>query len=161
MHSMCLWLLGSAAVFNISNDLTTLQASGIKIGSISGIGQPYKDGMLMNEMLNDACYVAQTCDAVALTGDDVAIEVEKVLLAGSSKRMISEAEVMENLMKRRRFFVTQTRFMCIGPMLAELEDCIYIYAGCDFPMILRPEGEHHILVGEAYGESRIEFLVFH
>jgi hypothetical protein len=59
---------------------------------------------------------------------------------------------LDNRMPGRRFFRSgdDVGKMGIGPAHIKLEDQICLLMGCDIPIILRSEGDHFLLVGEAY-----------
>lgn len=89
--------------------------------------------------------------------------IERVLCAGSAGEK-TVAQVVQNIMPLRRFFVTKgERYMGIGPASLKLGDKVYVLAGCNFPLVLREildengdrNGEFE-LIGEAYGTSMIE-----
>lgn len=63
-----------------------------------------------------------------------------------------EDETIRNIMDKRRFFVTTDGHLCVGPAITQPGDRIHIIAGCNFPIVLRPDGESEGLVGEAYGK---------
>lgn len=81
--------------------------------------------------------------------DQVAI----VLAAGTPSGTMGD--IIRNVMRRRRFLVTETSRLGIGPSRAAKGDCIFIIAGCNYPMILRKQDEEnqYALVGEAYSKS--------
>ncbi|TGO61471.1 hypothetical protein BCON_0027g00600 [Botryotinia convoluta] len=53
-------------------------------------------------------------------------------------------------MNRRRFIVSDTGIIGLGPWNCYKNDLICILPGCRFPVILRKTDNHYILVGEAY-----------
>jgi hypothetical protein len=59
---------------------------------------------------------------------------------------------LDNRMFGRRFFSSGDALgmMGMGPTQVELGDHICLLMGCDIPIILRSEGHHFVLVGEAY-----------
>jgi hypothetical protein len=63
--------------------------------------------------------------------------------------------VIENIMRSRRFFITNGGHLSIGPSKLQIGDVISIIAGCNFPMVLRAVGSYFNLVGEAYGKIYI------
>jgi hypothetical protein len=67
----------------------------------------------------------------------------------------SQRAVIRNVMRRRRFFVTEKGRLGIGPGDAEKGDCVVVIGGCNYPMVLRKEvggRNEYGLVGEAYGK---------
>jgi len=87
-----------------------------------------------------------------VTNDDLKV----ILRAGGfadPSTLRPEDQVIENIMRRRSFFVTTSGRLGIGPSDTRQGDDIAILAGCNFPMVLRPgDSSHHIVVGEAYGK---------
>ena len=59
--------------------------------------------------------------------------------------------VLDNRMAGRRFFRSgdAVGMMGMGPARTQLGDHICLLMGCDIPILLRSEGDHFILVGEA------------
>jgi hypothetical protein len=59
---------------------------------------------------------------------------------------------LDNRMSGRRFFTSgdTLSIMGLGPARAKLGDHICLLMGCDIPILLRSEGDHFVLVGEAY-----------
>ncbi|KAM0310013.1 hypothetical protein ACHAO8_008489 [Botrytis cinerea] len=53
-------------------------------------------------------------------------------------------------MNRRRFIVSDTGIIGLGPWNCSKNDVICVLPGCRFPVILRKTDNHYILVGEAY-----------
>ncbi|PTB74979.1 hypothetical protein M440DRAFT_1439608 [Trichoderma longibrachiatum ATCC 18648] len=81
-------------------------------------------------------------------------ELKRILTAGSlidPNSLRTDSQVIENVMRLRRCFVTRGGHFCIGPSKTQPGDVLSILAGCNFPMILRPIDNFFHLVGEAYG----------
>jgi hypothetical protein len=81
------------------------------------------------------------------------------LKSGEKHRQLA---VIRNVMKRRRFFVTENGRLGIGPSDAEKGDCVVVIGGCNYPMVLRKEvgrRNDYGLVGEAYGRFQ-NWLVY-
>ncbi|KAJ8058806.1 hypothetical protein OCU04_011794 [Sclerotinia nivalis] len=53
-------------------------------------------------------------------------------------------------MNRRRFLISNTGIIGLGPWDSSQDDLICILPGCRFPVILRKIDDHYILMGEAY-----------
>lgn len=54
----------------------------------------------------------------------------------------------------RRFFVTATGTMGMGPLATKAEDLICALFGSEAPFILRPLGHYYELIGDAYARAR-------
>jgi hypothetical protein len=54
------------------------------------------------------------------------------------------------MMNRRRSIISTTGIVGLVPIECAKDDLICVLPGCRFPVILRPQGNHHILIGEAY-----------
>jgi hypothetical protein len=52
--------------------------------------------------------------------------------------------------RRRRFFISDSNLIGMGPESAESGDIICILLGCSVPVVLRPQNGHYIFLGEAY-----------
>lgn len=65
-----------------------------------------------------------------------------------SKSWISRST---QIIRGRRFFISESGLAGMCPSSAESGDIICILSGCFVPVVLRPqEGGHYILLGEAY-----------
>lgn len=53
-------------------------------------------------------------------------------------------------LQRRSFFTTLKGYIGLGPSSTERGDLICILYGCKKPLVLRPQGEHFVVVGECY-----------
>ncbi len=60
------------------------------------------------------------------------------------------------MMNRRRFFVSEGNLMGLAMWYAEEGDILCILLGCRFPVVLRPEEDYYVLVGEAYVDGWME-----
>lgn len=74
-----------------------------------------------------------------LVGED---EEEKERLSA-----VPEAGLMMN---RRRFFLSKAGFVGAAPWNAKEGDVVCVLLGCSYPVILRSEDDHYVLIGEAY-----------
>jgi hypothetical protein len=74
-----------------------------------------------------------------LVGED---EVEKERLSA-----VLEAGLMMN---RRRFFLSKAGFVGAAPWNSKEGDVVCVLLGCSYPVILRREDDHYVLIGEAY-----------
>jgi len=54
------------------------------------------------------------------------------------------------VIRRRRLFISNSELIGMGPDSAEPGDIICILLGCSTPVILRPQDDHYIFLGEAY-----------
>ncbi len=51
---------------------------------------------------------------------------------------------------KRRFFISQTGYMGLGPPALAQGDMICVLFGCNIPVLIRKEDDHQILVGECF-----------
>ena len=58
----------------------------------------------------------------------------------------------------RRVFVTKKGFIGLGPAALQSGDRICALSGAAVPMILRPQDDHFVLVGEAYVDDRMHII---
>jgi hypothetical protein len=151
-------------VVRFSDDTHTLHARGLIFDTIAAVAAPHLDGDIMSTMEEARATVKlwsasnKNVEAKKVSEE----ELKTILRAGTPApfkgywRELAgedvEIQAMENIMKKRRFFITSKGHLCIGPAKANKGDVVAIICGCNFPMVLRPEGEHHGLVGEAYGK---------
>ncbi|KAL7908438.1 heterokaryon incompatibility domain-containing protein [Trichoderma velutinum] len=80
-------------------------------------------------------------------------QLKRILTAGAfvdPNTLRTEGQVIENVMRQRRLFVTSNGHFCIGPSKTQIGDVISIIIGCSLPIIIRPEGSCFKVVGEAY-----------
>lgn len=54
------------------------------------------------------------------------------------------------LSAQRRLFVTKDGYMGTAPMGAQKGDRICVLLGCNVPLIIRPEGDHFLIIGDTY-----------
>ncbi|TVY14775.1 Heterokaryon incompatibility protein 6, OR allele [Lachnellula arida] len=50
----------------------------------------------------------------------------------------------------RAFFISTSGYMGVGPKAPEEGDMICVIPGCNVPLLIREEGDHHLLVGECF-----------
>ncbi|TVY88090.1 Heterokaryon incompatibility protein 6,OR allele, partial [Lachnellula willkommii] len=50
----------------------------------------------------------------------------------------------------RDFFISTSGYMGVGPKALEEGDMICVIPGCNVPLLIRKEGDHHLLVGECF-----------
>lgn len=149
----------STPTCSFNKGLSELRVSAMLIDKIELTDDAYRRGVTLHGMLKSACTLVERVRQRATSPQMVMEEVKKafteIFLA------LKHGEVFENVMRQRLFFVTQQGMSHgIGPSGARSKDHIYIIAGCNFPMILRPGNgqdgsigrERYGLVGEAYGK---------
>jgi hypothetical protein len=83
-------------------------------------------------------------------------KVREVLIAGEGGAYTDfyTDEVIQNVLRRRRFFVTSAGHIGVGPSSTDegCGDAVCVIKGCNFPILLRREKGHYLLVGEAFGK---------
>ncbi|KAJ8132069.1 hypothetical protein O1611_g1555 [Lasiodiplodia mahajangana] len=100
-------------------------------------------------------------DESCVTDTSLEKEVNKVLAAGYLRRPYARCDrhgskftyhVAANIMRQRRFFVTEAGHFGIGANVARRGDYLCIIAGCNYPMILRKTdcSDSFRLVANAY-----------
>jgi hypothetical protein len=52
--------------------------------------------------------------------------------------------------KERKFFLTKRVYMGLAPMGAQERDLICVLFGCKVSLIMRPVGDHYLIVGDTY-----------
>lgn len=81
-------------------------------------------------------------------------KLRRILTAGAfidPNTLRTEGQVIENVMRLRRLFVTSNGHFCIGPSKTQVGDVVSIIVGCNLPIVIRPSGSRFKVVGEAYG----------
>ncbi|KAL6797223.1 heterokaryon incompatibility domain-containing protein, partial [Trichoderma sp. SZMC 28013] len=80
-------------------------------------------------------------------------KLKRILTAGAfidPNTLRTEDQVIENVMRLRRLFVTSNNHFCIGPSKIQVGDVVSIIVGCSLPIVIRPDGNCFKVVGEAY-----------
>ena len=80
-------------------------------------------------------------------------EIEEVRLGN---RNVSEMFVAMTSLSGRRLITTRGGYLGLAPEEVEVDDVIAILYGCNFPVVLRPCGDFHSLVGECYVDGMME-----
>jgi len=74
-------------------------------------------------------------------------------IEGSARLMI---DVIFDNGLNRRLFATAKGYIGLGPSCIEDNDLLCVIPGCEIPMIIRPEQDHHIIVGECYVQGMMD-----
>ncbi|KAL7929280.1 heterokaryon incompatibility domain-containing protein [Trichoderma chlorosporum] len=80
-------------------------------------------------------------------------QLKRILTAGAfidPNTLRSESQIIENVMKLRRLFVTSDGHFCIGPSNIQVGDMVSVILGCNLPIVIRPNASYFNVVGEAY-----------
>jgi hypothetical protein len=59
-------------------------------------------------------------------------------------------EAIRRTMMGRKFFLSSSGYMGLGPLALQEGDMICILLGCDVPLLIRKEGDYYRLVGECF-----------
>jgi hypothetical protein len=62
----------------------------------------------------------------------------------------SFAEWMAITMGKRTLYVTENKYIGVGPTLGKEGDVVVVAPGIDMPLVLRPMNGHYLLVGPTY-----------
>lgn len=62
---------------------------------------------------------------------------------------------------QRSLIVSEKGYIGLGPAQVQSGDCLCILYGCSVPVILRPEGDHYLFVGEAYVHGAMHGEIMH
>lgn len=152
--------------FSFSDDLSVLNISGFVVGRILHTGPVSEEDMDAEVILARAraaithfeSFSTPTRSSSSILPDDG--DLRRILRGGAPIPIKNRYEyeyggdedrVIENMMRNRRFFLTEDGHPCIGPAQAREGDLVVVIAGCFYPMVLRPQGERYTLIGEAYG----------
>lgn len=57
---------------------------------------------------------------------------------------------IDRTISSRTFFISGSGYMGVGPKALEEGDMICVIPGCNVPLLIRKEGDHHLLVGECF-----------
>ncbi|TVY82840.1 Heterokaryon incompatibility protein 6 OR allele [Lachnellula suecica] len=78
-------------------------------------------------------------------------EVEENNASIPTKENVFEYEKsLDQAVTSRQFFVTRSGYMGVGPKALQEGDMVCVIAGCNVPLLIRQEGDHHLLVGECF-----------
>ena len=72
------------------------------------------------------------------------------LLANALEAVVKAERAAELRMLRRRFLVTGKGFFGLGPRDTEEGDVVFVLYGCSVPVVLRPDGDRWLFVGEVF-----------
>ncbi|KAF2100718.1 HET-domain-containing protein [Rhizodiscina lignyota] len=146
-----------------SEDLATLHVRSFLLGTVVSVGPVCGGNRKAATIIKAARSTIASSNTLASPQRALAVSKQKlglILRAGSYVNNgrdpmpgQKEDQVIENIMDKRRFFITSAGHLCIGAARTQPGDNVRIIAGCNFPMVLRPEGDSYSLVGEAYGET--------
>ena len=57
---------------------------------------------------------------------------------------------LTHTIRSRTFFISKSGYMGLVPTALEEGDMICVVPGCNVPLLIRKEGDHHLLVGECF-----------
>jgi hypothetical protein len=80
------------------------------------------------------------------------LEEEEELIGSDEEEKTQLSAVLEAglMMNRRRLFLSHSDLVGLAPWNAAEGDIVCVLLGCRFPVILRREGEHYVLIGEVF-----------
>jgi hypothetical protein len=145
-------------VYAFDNCSNALQVSGMPIDVVSEVDETHREDVTEEDALERASALFKKARGKVNLSKSRLEELRTVLCAGPLEP--TAKGVMENILRRRRFFMTQERRLAIGPAQMTEGDIVCLIAGCNFPIVLRAEGENYILIGEAYGKSMEQYKDF-
>lgn len=140
----------SEPIVRLDEETATLRVGGVVLNTISVAGHAWGSDAESASIIEDASSTLVRSSAV-LSSSTSGQDLRCVLRAGSYFSR-GEDQVIENIMRQRRFFVTEKGILGIGPAALLPGDHVVIIAGCNFPMVLRAQGSSYVVVGEAYGK---------
>ncbi|KAM0449927.1 hypothetical protein ACHAO4_007229 [Trichoderma viride] len=140
------------------DNLNILQVRAVVFDTIAEVSTDFDGGLSAANIIEHAQILirnSHTSGALSSKNTISDEELKKVLTAGcfiDNRSLRTENMVIENVMRLRRFFITNGGHLSIGPSRLQVGDVISIIAGCNFPMVLRAVGSYFNLVGEAYSK---------
>lgn len=146
------------------NNLGILQVRAVMFDSIAEVSTDFDSGLSAANIIEHARILIRNSRHSGSLSSNHAMndaELKKILSAGSfidPESLRTENMVIENVMRLRRFFITNDGYLSVGPSRLQAGDLISIIAGCSFPMVLRPLGSYFSLVGEAYSKIYIPLM---
>lgn len=142
----------SEPIVTFDEEIAALKVGGVVLDKISAVGRAWGSGADSSSIIQDARSTLEQSPTEGIRRQTADEELRCVLRAGSFFTWEDrETQVIENIMKQRRFFVTEKGILCIGPAQLRPGDVVAILSGCNFPMVLRAEGVSYTVLGEAYG----------
>ncbi|KAH8814954.1 heterokaryon incompatibility protein-domain-containing protein [Xylogone sp. PMI_703] len=143
------------AVFDFDSQLDILKVLAHLVDTVAEVDVVHPLGATAEDILSATCSFVRSSQHAWLPRIKPKLkqEIKMLLVAGCVHH--NADQVLVNTMRHRRFFVTKWGDMCIGPAATVPGDQVFIIAGCNFPLILRREGQSYIIVGDAYGMSYI------
>ncbi|PVH69128.1 hypothetical protein DL98DRAFT_598934 [Cadophora sp. DSE1049] len=139
----------SKVVFSFSGDLGILHVSCKIIDTIAMV-----DKVHVNEtsevVLGSATKLVES--SREFVGNAKGVGILGVLIAGKDGSFVENYtdEVIQNVMNGRRFIITKSGHLGVGPGSIQKGHIVCVIAGCNFPIVLCAEGDHYLLVGEAF-----------
>ena len=140
-----------------SQDGSGLQVRSVQLGIVAHVGSKCTSVNEPAIIISDARSVIEAARVPSPEED----ELRTILTAGSyieeddrwAMPGRKDDQVIQSIMNKRRFFITDHGHLCIGPARSETGDVVCIFSGCNFPMVLRSQGgDEFVLIGEAYGK---------
>ncbi|PTB63234.1 HET-domain-containing protein [Trichoderma citrinoviride] len=144
------------ARMSFGDDLSVLCVHGLLFDTVTEVSEGFGNDLSADTIIQGAqstitkAYKSGTSLLKTLVNEN---ELRRILAAGSlidPHSLRTESQAIENVMRLRRCFVTSGGHFCIGPSKTQTGDVISIFAGCNFPIVLRPIGSFFTVVGEAY-----------
>lgn len=154
--------MGPQVIFH--NDLSILQVRAVMFDSIVEVSANFDGDFSAANIIEQARSTISHSHASGSLSSNTGTsdgDLKKILSAGSfidPRSLRTENMVIENVMRLRRFFITNDGHLSIGPSRLQAGDLISIIAGCSFPMVLRSVGNQFSLVGEAYSKQHAPLM---
>jgi len=80
------------------------------------------------------------------------LEEEEEMVGGDEEEKTRLSAVLEAglMMNRRRLFLSNSDLVGLAPWNSAEGDIVCVLLGCRFPVVLRRQEDHYVLIGEAY-----------
>lgn len=137
--------------------MQTLSNGCIQNAPREGAGKPYHEIPNSTWWAHEAGYLAE-----ALRGTDkVSREIRDTATLPDAKDGYTKwSRVANGASRNRRFALSAGGLYVLGPKAMEPGDMIYVFLGGKMPFVIRPWGEHWLLVGECYVHGLMDGEIF-
>lgn len=138
-------------VFSFSEDLNILRVSCKIIDMIAKVDDVHSENTSKEISQSAIKLVRENAESLSMKLSSTGLEakVREVLVVGKSGGYVDwyRDEVIQNVMNRRRFFITKAGNFGVGPAGTKEGQIVCVIAGCNFPIILCEEGDQYLLAG--------------
>ncbi|KAH8655301.1 heterokaryon incompatibility protein-domain-containing protein [Xylariales sp. PMI_506] len=148
-------------VVDFDESLRTMRVSAVQFDQVLRCTGTFHEAITKDDDgLEDYVRLASQIIGIAVPPEDTdrLPRIKTVLAAGSPGEQLEyDFHAASAILPKRKFFITEQNRLAIGPGLTEKGDSVVIIAGCNYPMVLRRNGNGTFqLIGESFVEGVME-----